>query len=83
MHEYNNNMITQRCTPFLSLTDSCVYIDSESNKLVPLLKRADFFKKKMLAKTYIFKNYSTQIHPFEDACKELSALAINLIKESE
>lgn len=83
MHEYNNNMITQRCTPFLSFSDSCVKIEPVDKMLVPLVKRANYFKTKMLAKTFTFKDYSSQVFPFDEAHKALAPLGINLVKEQQ
>lgn len=81
MHEYNNNMITQRCTPFLSFSDACVKIEPADKMLFPLVKRGNYFKTKMLAKSFVFKDYSSEVFPFDEAHKALAPLGINLVKE--
>lgn len=82
MHEYNNNVITNKCTPFLCLSDSCVALEPETDVFIPLVKRANFFKSKTDCSTFMFKDYSSRIHPFEEASKALAPLKITLTKET-
>ncbi len=81
MHEYNNNMITRRCAPFISFSDACIKIEPSDKALVPLMKRASFFKTKMLAKSFIFKDYSNEVFSFGVVLKALAPLGISLVDE--
>lgn len=85
MHEFNNNCVTNKVKPFISMTDFCLELTKPEIKLLPCIERIKFFKQHSQHTEFLFKFYGSHesqrdqaFDELQEACKRLN---ITLIKE--
>jgi hypothetical protein len=82
MHEFNNNVISKKEEPFLSIADFCISnYDGEKCNVDPCASRAKFFVENDVSNKFILKNY-TDKDIFGAVTEALSSQGIILIKEN-
>ena len=75
MHEYNNNIVTRKEKPFISMADFRVNNDTDSLRLQQCLQRLKFFQEEFKTDEYVFKYYGTNIDEALSAFGELKDAA--------
>ena len=82
MHEFNNNLMSKKEQPFLSIADFC--INGGENKEFnadACISRANFFIENNVDNEFVLKNYSEK-DMFDTASKMLADKGIIIIKEN-
>lgn len=85
MHEFNNNCVTNKDYPFVSMADFCLELTKPETKLLPCIERIKFFTRCSQHSEFLFKFYGTNEHTRDESFEELreacKRLNITLVKE--
>jgi hypothetical protein len=85
MHEFNNNCVTNKKQPFVSIADFCLNITKPELKLIPCFERIKFFAKCSKHTEFLLKFYGSDEHTFDEAFEKLQEMCkqlnITLVKE--
>lgn len=82
MHEYNNNLVTQKDEPFLSYSFYCQKQKNTPYHFTPIIKRAEFFKMHEAGDTFVLKNYANGGDIHDDVSSALKDIGVFVVRDT-
>lgn len=83
MHEYNNNLVTQKKQPFISYSFYCAKLKNTEHHFTPIIRRAEFFKNAGAGDSYVLKNYANEYGIHDEVAIAMRDCGIMILRDTQ